>query len=225
MSLKILQPGVQPLGQFDLLDTDAALLGGEVMALQSIVTSSGDLAAKDVLDGYVHSLKRTVATRYNRKDGYGPWMLADDGITGYGTLFGSVVGGTVGQSVNTGAVLGPHTTTGSGKVTLWNQPGLYAVSLDAACDQAATGLVPANASLDTGTTLTFCPTTTGSAADYGKLTVLGSVAAASNTSVVGHFVSFETKGSLVNTPSSLVSALSGSATYEFAVFHFHPKQF
>ena len=57
-------------------------------------------------------------------------------LLGYGTLFGAVVGGTVGQQVNgpttfTGAILGPHTSTGSGKTTCWDKPGLYAVSLDA----------------------------------------------------------------------------------------------
>jgi hypothetical protein len=93
------------------------------------------------------------------------------------------------------------------------------VSLDGACDQAATGLVSANASLDTGTPLTWVP---ASATVGGKLTPVGSAAASGNTVVVGHFVSFETNGSLVSTPSYLVSALSSAKNFAFAVFYFNP---
>ncbi len=220
MALKLLQPGVQPLGQFDGLDTEVlTLMGGEVVTFASVVaTSATDKAAYDVFDGYVNSLKRVVVTR-NVATSARPLMLADDGITGYGTLFGSVVGGTVGQVATGGAVLGPHTATGSGKVTLWDKPGLYAVTLDAACDQAADGLVPGNAALDTGTSLTWVP---ASATVGGKLTPVGSTAAGGNTIVVGHFVSFETNGSLVNTPNYLASAL-GTRTYAWAVFHFNPQ--
>lgn len=220
MALKLLQPGVQPLGQFDGLDTEVlTLMGGEVVTFKSVLaTSATDKAAYDVFDGYVNSLKRTVVTR-NVATTARPLMLADDGLTGYGTLFGSVVGGTVGQNT-TGTALGPHTATGSGKVTLWDKPGLYAVSLDAACDQAATGLVPTNASIDTGKALTFVP---ASATVGGKLTPVGSAAASANTVVVGHFISFETNGSLVNTPNYMVSALSSARTYAFAVFHFNPE--
>lgn len=220
MALKLLQPGVQPLGQFDGLDTEVlTLMGGEVVTFKSVLaTAATDKAAYDVFDGYVNSLKRTVVTR-NVATTARPLMLADDGITGYGTLFGSVVGGTVGQNVS-GTALGPHTATGSGKVTLWDKPGLYAVSLDAACDQAATGLVPTNASIDTGKALTFVP---ASATVGGKLTPVGSTAAGGNIVVVGHFISFETNGSLVNTPNYMVSALSSARTYAFAVFHFNPE--
>jgi hypothetical protein len=220
MALKLLQPGVQPLGQFDGLDTEVlTLMGGEVVTFTSVLaTSATDKAAFDVFDGYVNSQKRVVVTR-NVAPSARPLMLADDGITGYGTLFGSVVGGTVGQNT-TGTTLGPHTATGSGKVTLWDKPGLYAVSLDAACDQAATGLVPTNATLNTGAQLTFVP---ASATVGGKLTPVGSAAAAGNTTVVGHFISFETNGSLVNTPNYLASSLVGAKTYAFAVFHFNPE--
>ena len=220
MALKLLQPGIQPLGQFDGLDTEVlTIMGGEVVTFKSILaTAATDKASNDVFDGYVNSQKRVVVTR-NVATTARPLMLSDDGITGYGTLFGSIVGGTVGQNT-TGTALGPHTATGSGKVTLWDKPGLYAVSLDAACDQAATGLVPTNASLDTGAQLTFIP---ASSTVGGKLTPVGSAAASGNTTVVGHFISFETNGSLVNTPSYLVSALSSARTFAFAVFHFNPE--
>ncbi len=151
-------------------------------------------------------------------------MLSDDGIAGYGTLFGTVVGGTVGQVSTGGTVLGPHTATGSGKVTLWEKPGLYAVSLDA-CDTLNDGLVPGNTSLDTGAGLTWAPASTSG----GQLTPVGSTTAAGNTVVVGRFVDFETNGSLVTTPNTLVSALNSpylgatlTRSFAYATFYFNP---
>lgn len=228
MSLKLLQPGVQPLGQYDGYDSEfLTLKGGEIVTFTSIVLS-GDKAAKDVFDGYVNpagTQKRVVVTR-NVTSSSRPLMLADDGITGYGTLFGSVVGGTVGQNV-TGAVLGPHTATGSGKVTLWEKPGLYAVSLDACDADATTGLQPTNVTLNTGAALTYIP----GGSTSGQLTPVGSTASGPNTTVVGRFIDFETNGSLVTTPNSLVAALNppdgvlfsgGAKQYAFATFYFNP---
>jgi hypothetical protein len=154
-------------------------------------------------------------------------MLADEGISGYGTLFGAVVGGTVGQQVNgpatyTGAVLGPHTATGSGKVTCWHLPGVYAVSLDA-CDTASDGLQPTNTTLDVAAALTYTAA--------GLLTPVGSTNAVSSAPVVGRLIDFETNGSLVTTPNRLVAALNspsgnvssvGPRTFAFATFYFNP---
>ena len=217
MSLKLLQPGGQPLGQFDGLDTEVlTLLGGEVVTFGTVVTSTADKASFDVLDGYVNSAnlgKRVVVTRTIGAN-VRPLMLCDEGVTGYGTLFGTVVGGTVGQvmtgqTVANGGVLGPHTATGSGKVTCWEKPGLYAVSLDAACDSnATTGLRPTNATLTTGAALNVTST--------GLLTP----AAGQTGTLCGRFVDFDTNGSLVNTPNSLIGALK---TYAFAVFYFNPS--
>tara|TARA_A100001011_G_scaffold392181_1_gene479191 strand:+ start:1619 stop:2419 length:801 start_codon:yes stop_codon:yes gene_type:complete len=55
--------------------------------------------------------------------------LADDGTSGYGTLFGELIGGRAGQatSVSGATVIGPATHLASGKVTVWTQPGLYGV--------------------------------------------------------------------------------------------------
>jgi hypothetical protein len=128
----------------------------------------------------------------------------------------------------TGAILGPHTATGSGKVTLWEKPGLYAVSLDAV-DTNSDGLNPSNTSLLPGQSLTYIPS---SSAPYGGLlTPVGSTAAAGNTTVVGRFVEFETNGSLVTTPNKLVAALNspsgivssvGPLGLQFASFIFNP---
>ena len=224
MALKLLQPGREPLGQYDVVDAQlTTFYGGEVVTFTSVVnTAATDKGAYDVFDGYVWSNKRVAVTRSIAADGYTPLMLADDGTTNYGTLFGSVVGGTVGQQVTGGTVLGPHTATGSGKLTLWDKPGLYAVSLDAACDQTATGLVPSNASLATGTRLTFGPSTSSTLAEKGLLTPFSSSLANSNTRLVGHFVDFDDGGSLVTTPNKLVSAL-GTESFTWAVFHFNPQ--
>jgi len=226
MSLKLLQPGVQPLGQFDGKDSEyLTLKGGEVVTLTNSLVSSGDKAAKDSFDGYVNTssaANRPVVTK--TLDGYSrPLFLADEGITGYGTLFGSVVGGVVGQ-LTTGAVLGPHTATGSGKVTCWDKPGLYAVSLDACDTNASIGLQPTNTTLATGAALYY---TTAGLLTPNSASAPGGLGGA--LTVVGRFVDFETNGSLVTTPNSLVAALnspSGQAattrSFAFATFYFAP---
>ncbi len=239
MSLKLLQPGIQPLGQFDGYDSDVLTLkGGEVVSFASVttngqpgVTTSGlDQAAYDVFDGYVNVsgvLKRPAVSRKfdgttTLGAGSRPLMLSDDGITGYGTLFGSVVGGAVGQQVSGGAVLGPHTSTGSGKTTCWDKPGLYAVSLDAV-DTAANGLVPTNTALAVGTALSFT--------SLGLLTPLSGGNTLGGGPRVATLVEFNTNGSLVTTPNYLVAALnspSGNVSsvqpraFTFATIYFAP---
>jgi hypothetical protein len=246
MSLKLLQPGLQPLGQFDGLDSDVLTLkGGEVVSFASVttnaqpgVTTSGlDQAAYDVFDGYVNqsgTLKRPAVTRlFNTNGSTGlpvvtsrPLMLSDEGITGYGTLFGSVVGGTIGQQVNgpttfTGAVLGPSTATGSGKVTCWHLAGLYAVSLD----NTDGYLQPTNTALTVGAPLSFT--------NMGLLTPLGNNQL-SNAPVVAHLVEFNSNQSLVTTPNFLVAALNspsgnvssvGPRVFQFATIYFAPPGF
>ncbi len=223
MSLKLVNQAGNALGQFDGYDNQIQnFLGGEVVTFASLNLSSPDLAAADVFDGYVNPsgvAKRTVVT-YNLEDTSRPLMLADDGIAGYGTLFGSVVGGTVGK-VTSGAVLGPHTATASGKITCWHLPGVYAVSLDACDTDAADGLQPTNTTLAAGSALTYTST--------GQLTPLGSPNAVSGAPTVGTLIDFETNGSLVTTPSYLVSALNspfgytpGPRQFTYAVFYFNP---
>jgi hypothetical protein len=244
MALKLLQPGIQPLGQFDGYDADyLTVKGGEVCTFGAVltsgqpgVTSSGfDKAAYDAFDGYTNPLaaSRPVVTRTFGAGALAgvsgasrPLMLTDDGILGYGTLFGSVVGGVVGQQVNgpnsfTGAILGPATQTGSGKITCWDKPGLYAVSLDACDTNAVTGLQPTNTSLTVGSALSFNAT--------GLLTPLANAVAGATT--IGRLIEFATNGSLVTTPNYLVAALNspsgnvssvGPRQFAFAVFTFVP---
>jgi hypothetical protein len=263
MSLKLLQPGTEPLGQFDVRDAElTSFKGGEVCAFAAVptntqpgVTTAGlDQAAYDVFDGYVQEtagiyMRPAVSKNWVASNSAlpavqfpnytslaaatRPVFLADDGILGYGTLFGAVVGGTVGQQVNgpntyTGAILGPNTATGSGKMTLWDKPGLYAVSLDAVDTTASTGLVPTNLTLTVGTQLSF---TSGSfGLGGGLLTPVGGNPALA-TYVVGTFIEFNTNGSLVTTPNYLVAALnspSGNVSsvtnrnFQFATIAFRP---
>lgn len=254
MALKLLQPGTQPLGQFDGLDNDVLTIkGGEVVSFAQVTTSGQpgvttgglDQAAYDAFDGYVNqggTFKRPAVSRLwggastlPSTGAQFPLMLADDGILGYGTLFGAVVGGTVGQQVNgpttyTGAILGPHTSTGSGKTTCWDKPGLYAVSLDAVDTAATTGLQPTNTSLTVGSSLTFQQSTglgTG-----GTLTPVSTgTNKVSGGTVVAYLVEFNTNQSLVTTPNYLVAALNspsgnvssvGPRSFQFATIYFAP---
>lgn len=196
MALFLLQPGQQPLGDFDCLDTDqASILGGEVMTLDKATrtVTAAEKAAYDVLDGYVadgaNAAQRVVAriadeASETRKAFY----LSDDGTTHYGVMFGSVIGGPVGLAT-TGTNLGPHTTTGSGKVTLWDKPGLYAVSLDA----VEVALSDLNDTPLPGDVLYRYTS--------GKLTSL-----ADTGDKVAMYVEHTSNGSLVTTPARLVSA-------------------
>lgn len=126
MALKLLQPGLRPLGQFDLDDDDTAanITGGEICSLTTI--ENGDYYAADV-QGMGDGLEATLTASTTALQ---PLFMADEGIKGYGTLFGELIGSTVGQATSqSGAtVIGPRTSSGSGKMTLWHAPGLYAVS-------------------------------------------------------------------------------------------------
>lgn len=214
MALKPVQ-AIMPLGQFDGYDVQYLnLKGGEVVTFASVeALSSVDKAASDSFDGYMNpsgTAKRTVVTNTLTSSSR-PLMLADDGISGYGTSFGSVCGGVAGQ-LTTGSLLGPHTATGSGKVTVWAMPGLFGVTLDAV-DTSADGLVPTNTSLNSGAALTYTAT--------GLLTPVGSTLAVGGAPVVGRFVEFETNGALVNTPSKLVNPLA-QRSFTHVVFWFAP---
>jgi hypothetical protein len=148
---------------------------------------------------------------------------------------GSVIGGVAGQQVypnfaggpgaQYGQLLGPHTASGSGKLTLWDGPGMYAVTLDAVDTTAGTGLVPSNASLASGSALY--------ATSAGLLTPNSAKSFETSPAAkrVGTFVSFESYkgGSLVTTPVFLVSAANspvgiGQPQAQYmtrATFHFN----
>jgi hypothetical protein len=236
MALELVNPsGIQPYGQFDGYDSVyLTVKGGEVATIISVAVSDGDRAAKDAdgSDGYVGAppAQRRPAVTTNLVLGSRPLFLVDDGLAGYGTLFGQVIGGVAGQIADglgdqNGQLLGPHTATASGKLTLWNA-GLYAVTLDAVDTTASTGLVPTNTSLDVGDALY--------ATSAGLLTpdeTAGFEYPTAET-VVARFANFETyKGSsLVTTPVNLVSGVNSPVgqgqpqrlRFTRALIHFAP---
>jgi len=135
--LILLQPGIEPLGQFDVLDTDVALVaGGETASFQAINFATDGYAADVFQNG--PSVQLTLSSPV-AGEVYG---LTDEGSStsdgkGYGTMFGTVIGAVVGQGTGHGltpgvgtVVVGPSTAVGSGKVTLWTKPGLYGVTED-----------------------------------------------------------------------------------------------
>jgi len=199
MALYIYQSGIQPLGQFDGYDTYlSTILGGEIGTLVQAPrrNTAEEKAAYDVFSGLDNSvsLKRAAVAPTISGGGVRPLWLLDEGTKGYGTLFGQVIGVPAGLST-VGANLGPHTAAGSGKVTCWDKPGLYAVSVDAV-DTSIDGLVVTNVALVPGVGL--------STQTDGKLTPRTSGTALAVN--VGRFVEFETHPFLVTTPPSLVGA-------------------
>ena len=224
MSLKLVNPSGNPLGQFDGKDSEVLTLkGGEVVTFGAVALTAGDASAADSLDGYVNpsgTAKRPFVTK-TLVSGSRPLMLADDGLAGYGTLFGTVVGGTVGQVaygpnsvVASANLLGPHTATASGKVTCWHLPGVFAVSLDACDTNGTDGLQPTNTTITVGQALTY--------SSSGLLTPTTSAAAVGSAPVVGRLIDFEGKGSLVTTPKKLTEALTDPLSFSYAVFYFNP---
>jgi hypothetical protein len=217
MALYILQPGCQPLGQFDFLDADLLnVLGGELGVWGT--AGSTDLAAADAKDGYVAAAVDAGSPTASRPllqlaDGStettSPFYLLDDGKLGYGTLFGQVIGVPVG-SATTGTNLGPHTAAASGKVTAWDKPGIYAVSLDA---QSVTSTTVGNL-YDTPVPGTKLYRT----ANTGKI---GLVQTGSEP-IVGVFIELSSNGSLVRTPARLVGA---TPIVDRMVFNYFGAQF
>ena len=150
MALTLLQPGMEPVGQFDLAD-GASPVGGECGLLGA---AAGVSAADDYAGLLTVTLSGPGACTLPGTAGHGgrdgtvlpaaapgalqQHGLIDDGSTGYGTLFGTVIGGTAGQGTGLGTsstvgavVVGPNSAHASGKATLWDKAGLYGVSDEA----------------------------------------------------------------------------------------------
>lgn len=220
-----MQSGVQPLGQFDILNTDASsILGGEVMTLHytTVANSSTETSAFDAQDGYVapsidtgtttqyRPLARIASTSYIGTPYYNALYLADEGSAGYGVLFGTVVGGNTGTTT-TGTNLGPSSLTGSGKVTLWNSPGLYAISLDAV-DHA-----------NVQTTAIVYPTTNSAAWDTPVpgaqlgVNATGLLCRYVSGPIVAQFVELTNSGGLVQTPGRFFSSSPSASTFDRVV--------
>lgn len=216
MALYPLQPGYNPLGQFDFLDADlSSVKGGDFGCWDeaSRTNTASEKAAQDALDGYVADLVDAGTPDASRpvlrlaNDGAGDngkaHYLLDDGTTGYGTLFGETIGVPVGLAT-TGSQLGPHTAAASGKVTAWHQPGLFAVSTDA-LDSDVLGGANLNDTPLPGELLYRGAAT-------GQLT---RVVVAANKAA--QFVELSGSGSLVTTPGKLVGA---SEAFDRIVVHY-----
>lgn len=234
MALKLKQAGLQPLGQFDGYDSDyTTILGGEIGFFQTVIykfPGSADLGAYDAFDGYAgfanygtnQSWVRPAISHTFSSAALGglgdtsprPLFLLDEGQIGYGTMFGYVVGGVVGQVVpnpsnvtttNT-TVLGPTTALASGKVTCWDKPGLYSITLDAVDPAITPGALNSGAAALPGAPVYFMST--------GKLTFTAGSAwnGVATSNIVGRFVEFATSGALVTTPNYLANPpVAGSA--------------
>ena len=151
MALKLLQPGIVPMGQFDIDDaaTKTSITGGELMSFQPQAGTEkaaadvgvGTPAAQIEFAANTAAVDRTQATaQFDMVVGF----LADEGIRGYGTLFGSLIGAAVGQATQSGTaggavVIGPSTHSATDKVTLHHSPGLYGFSAPVAGGTAAVG--------------------------------------------------------------------------------------
>jgi hypothetical protein len=162
--LILLQPGIEPLGQFDLEDDDTDLVrGGEVAVFEAIDYSTDGYAADVWNQGPAVHLSLDSVTAGSVAVPVEVYGLVDEGTSGglgskgYGTMFGSIIGATVGQGTGVGGmpgvgtvVIGPSTVRGSGKATLWTKPGLYGVTLDAFLSEADFTAAGAVAGLNAG---------------------------------------------------------------------------
>jgi len=144
MALKLLQPSLRPLGQFDLADSSAAIKGGEIVKLASSAIASDEAAADSHQVGPLLGAAATNFANFTAGTFANGTLcgLADDGDAGYGTQFGTLIGNNAGKGVQVptslgatlaggAVVIGPETHTASGKVTVWHAAGLYSVNADA----------------------------------------------------------------------------------------------
>jgi len=223
MALKLKEAGREPIGQFDGYDNNyLTLLGGEIGrwgAVPYTFPGSVDKASFDSFDGYCNNADQApgqwrVAITSNlgtlvRGFSWRPLFLLDEGTSGYGVMLGTVVGGVVGQT--SGTNLGPHTATGSGKVTLWDKPGLYGVTLDA----VAPSINPLTSNPQVGDPLY--------AMHDGKLTLTAAEAFdfAITPTIVGRFAEFTTNGALVTTPQYLTAKFGAPQVRAFTELLFH----
>ena len=229
MALYPLNANLNPMGRFDILNTDASgILGGEVMTLHntSITNTSTETAAADVFDGYIATgvdsgtttrtrvVARVATTSYVGSPYYNVFYLADDGAAGYGVLFGSIIGGNTGmvtgQGASTATNAGPSSLSGSGKITLWNSPGLYAITLDA--------VDHANA-----TTAIVLPTTSSGAFDTPApgallgINATGYLCRYSSGPTVAQFVELSASGGRVQTNARIFGGAPTTSSFDRVV--------
>ncbi len=175
MALLLAQAGLNPAGQFDLKN-DNTIVGGEIGVFESLGVDS---------EGF-----QVIAARKATTDDVGPYFLMDDGIAGYGAGFGGIIvrssSGLI-DGADSRVRLGPASYEASGKVTLWDKPGIYAITLDALADDEATLKAAAP-----GTGMTFN--------SDGKL-LLGNI----SPTPVAYVIQYKKDESLVTTHGGLIN--------------------
>lgn len=204
--LKPLQPGIEPLGQFDFDDSDVALCtGGEVGIFQALDVTTDAYAADVFTSG--PQLEISLDRVATAGDLFG---LVDEGTTGYGTMFGTMIGTTTGKGTGMGAlktqgivVIGPSTIRGPGKCGLWTKSGLYGVTESAWASSTQ---------FEGGTVNTAVYGHSADGTLDGKLTTTAS----GNGQRVATFVGRVNDSSLVSTTSY---AVSGIAQTEYAAIY------
>jgi hypothetical protein len=213
--LKPLIYGGQPYGIFDNLDSNVTL-GGEVATLTGVPVTGSDKHARDIDDGYTttagpNSFTRPAATCVLTGSEGGFVFLTDDGISGYGTLFGTMIGTAAGTVQDNSYTFGPPSYAGSGKMTLWNNPGLYGITLDALHPNFNYN----SPSLAVGTPVFY--------AANGKLCLTADKV--SGAPAVGHFIEFTAGDTLVSTPNSFArSGMNGKGIgLKYAVINWRPR--
>ena len=201
-----LSPGLMPLGFLDVLDSQLdSLKGGEVMTIGEAArtNSSTETAAADQLDGYDYERPIANAERPVTRlatTAVLPVFLSDEGLAGYGNLLGQLVGSKTGLVVSGGTNAGPHSAAASGKVTLWDKPGVYTITVDALAatfvsSLQAGGLTPGSVLGHTSAGLLQHSTANGAVAGTGVAT----------------FLEFSANDSLVTTRATMVGA---AATFD-----------
>lgn len=231
MGLKLLQPSLRPLGQFDVKDDDLdAIQGGKYVELEDAGATEGYAADVGQVGPLSPAASATTAFEAMtfaleaRTDG-NMGGLADDGTTGYGTLYGTVIGGTAGQGTGLGALstkgvvtVGPTSALASGKVTVWHAAGLYGVDSAALATATTNSTDTGPALIDTNLALNSAVTAIPSGnADRGSL--LSSDADV--TDQIAIYVGSVTDSSLVSTSERAVtSGLFTSTDREyFAIYY------
>jgi hypothetical protein len=191
-------------------------------SVKSRTETSTETADADVFDGYASPYISESAgpgnpgTTTGDTKGYRPVIriadnttldeqkamyLLDEGISKYGTLFGSVIG----MFNPSGTALGPNTMTGSGKVTCWDKAGLYAVTFEACYSNKNT----TNGALEAGQDTPLPGDTLYRHVADGKICRLATATDNGGTAVnnkIGLYVEHASNGALVNTPNKLVGA-------------------
>jgi hypothetical protein len=227
MALKLLQPSLRPLGQFDLADSSATIKGGEVVKLASSAIASDEAAADSHQVGPLLGSAATNFANFTAGTFANGTLcgLADDGDAGYGTQFGTLIGTNAGKGVQVptslgatlsggAVVIGPETHAASGKVTVWHAAGLYSVNADALATTANT----ADAILLSGqpTLSTVDAETTQNAADIDADTTVNSLIFAQTTT--GKLYTVAAPSAVFHMRGGVAGAGAGSRSDQCAIY-------